>query len=113
MWETPFSEDMLTKDCQLIIYCPDEDAAEQLFKILRSYGVRWGSGALLESTHWRDSVYNCYFLRGEALSRGNRFVAEASKDLGYRRFTTCTYFGENFEPSSREELFALLQPSGR
>ena len=47
MWDEVFEPSMLDDQDILIIHCPTEELAEELFPILKDHGIKWGSGESL------------------------------------------------------------------
>lgn len=90
-WDTPFEESMLNHR-KVIIYCPDEDLARELFDILETHGICWCGNESMRNTHWDDEGPDtCYRVtsRGD-LKRGD---TACYSDYVYEDHVKCQFYG--------------------
>lgn len=111
MWDTPFDESMLNLPQGVVIHCPDENLAEELFEIFKQNGV---------GENWRNSEWNpnwrkhkketAYFVKGKILRYGPRMHAEQGD---YSSYAKCTFYGApDFETASDDEFISFLGIGG-
>lgn len=61
MWDAPFDESMLSLEQGVVIHCPEEYLADELFVILREYEVQWYGDESMAKTFWsKYKKYTCY-----------------------------------------------------
>lgn len=113
MWDTPFDESMLSLQQGVVIHCPDENLAEELFEIFKQNGV---------GENWRESEWipnwekhkeeTAYFVKGKIMLYGPKVHAEQS-GRSYSKYAKCTFYGTpDFEVASNDELRGFLGIGG-
>lgn len=109
MWETPFDESMLSTNEKLIIFCPQEDLAEDLMEVLARNGITWYANKAPEVTRWGEyGDETCYWVESKILTYGDRQCAEEPDYTGHIK---CTFLGietQQFDIASDDELRSLL-----
>lgn len=116
MWELPFDPSMLGLKNGVVIHCPYEHLAEELFDILEENGMgeNWGH---MDDTKWSAHRENtAYFCRNKRILYGPMTDAECNP---YNRYTKCTFYGSDgpdfgavFEAATDDELCAFLGIGG-
>lgn len=114
MWDMPFEESMLGLPQGVVVHCPDEGLAEELFEILRrnDIGKNWID---MKKTQWgEEKEETAYFIRGKELLYGPKIHAE-ERSMSYWKYKKCTFFGTDapdFETATNDELIAFLGIGG-
>nr|WP_290461273.1 hypothetical protein [Acutalibacter muris] len=114
MWDTPFDESMLGLPQGVVVHCPDESLAEELFEIFRrnDIGKNWID---MKKTQWgEEKEETAYFIRGKELLYGPKIHAE-ERSMSYWKYKKCTFFGTDtpdFETATNDELIAFLGIGG-
>lgn len=114
MWDTPFEESMLGLPQGVVVHCPDESLAEELFEIFKrnGAGANWIS---MEETKWDEyREETAYFIRGKSLLYGPKIHAE-ERSRSYWKYKKCTFFDAatpDFETATDDELIAFLGIGG-
>lgn len=111
MWDTPFDESMLYLPEGVVIHCPEEGLAKELFEIFKEHGTaqNWRS---LEDTKWyQHEERTAYFVRGKEMLYGPTRDAEGRESSCYSRYTKCTYYGidvPDFDAATDDEIRTFL-----
>lgn len=76
----------------VIIHCPDEDLAGELFDILEDHGIRWYGGDDMKITHWgTNEEETCYRVTSDGkLMFGYTHLYE---DGEYNGYVKCQFYG--------------------
>ncbi len=115
MWDTPFDESMLSIKRGVVIHCPEESLAWELFEIFKRNGVGSNWVDIEWNTNWKKyREETAYFVRGKDLLYGPKEHAEIN-GYSYTTYAKCTFFGDtikDFEAASDEELMAFLGIGG-
>ena len=106
--ETPFEESMLGND-DIIIHCPNEDLARELFDIFINNGIEWGGSTPLTRTYWKEyGEDTCYRVE---INRKIRYcsIYFYSGDE-YDDHIRCTFYGGqlNSDPIDETEWMSIL-----
>lgn len=115
MWDTPFDESMLSLKQGVVIHCPDENLAEELFEIFKRNGVGKNWEHEEWTTHWEKyKEETAYFVKDEDMLYGQKVHAE---QVGYKyaKYKKCTFLGidtPDFETASDAELRNFLGIGG-
>lgn len=115
MWDTPFDESMLGLKQGVVIRCPEEHLAWELFEIFEQNGI---------GENWKREDWNpdwgsyreetAYFVKGKKLLYGPKVHAE-QHGYSYTSYAKCTFFGDiapDFEAASDRELLDFLGIGG-
>lgn len=114
MWNTPFDVSMLGLKHGVVIHCPEEHLAQELFDVFVQNGVgkNWSRGDW--NPKWEDyQEETAYFVHGEELLYGPKVHAEEYSE--YKKYKRCTFFGDttpDFEAASDDELKEFLGIGG-
>lgn len=113
MWNTPFDESMLGLPQGVVIRCPEEYLADELFAVIKAAGIG-GNWVDMADTKWR--VYKedtGYFIKGKRVLFGPRKHAE-EQGCSYTRYKKCTFLGNtpDFEAASDDEFRDFLGIGG-
>lgn len=110
MWDILFDVSMLDHG-DVIIHCPREDLADELFRVFSENGVHWAGVGNMDDTRWEiNGEGTCYRVNSEgALRYGNK---ECYSESGYDYCTKCTFYGgsHDFDVASEDEILSLLLP---
>lgn len=108
MWDTPFDESMLSLPQGVVIHCPEEYLASELFEIFKQKGVGENWPNLL-STNWdRYREETAYFVKGKEMRYGPKEHAEKSS-YSYWNYVKCTFCApSDFETASDSEMRGFL-----
>lgn len=115
MWDTSFDESMLSLKQGVVIHCPEEPLAWELFEIFKRNGV----GENWKREEWKPNWEKyqdetAYFVRGKNLLYGPKIHAEQN-GYSYVSYAKCTFFGgttTDFEAASDNELLDFLGIGG-
>ncbi len=110
-WDVPFDESMLDQR-KVIIFCPDEELANELFEVLKANGIRWFSGESMDHTYWRNQGDGtCYrIMETGSLRRGSIDLYE---DEDYDDYVRCQFYGvESPNDISDSEFEAIISAGG-
>lgn len=112
MWGTPFDESMLNLPQGVVIHCPEEYLADELFEIFRRNGIgkNWPN---LSKTKWEGhGKETAYFVKDKMMLYGPRKHAEQS-GYSYSSYAKCTFYGvPDFEAASDDEFRGFLGIGG-
>lgn len=114
MWEATFDVSMLGEGKNVVIRCPTEELAKDLFDIFIENGIgkNWH---LKDETNWRHHRENtAYYCIGKLLYYGPKRSAE-DPGSSYYGYTKCTFYGvdtPDFDTASDDELMGFLGIGG-
>lgn len=112
MWDAPFDESMLSLPQGVVIHCPEECLADELFEIFKRNGVgeNWPN---LSRTNWNGhGKETAYFVKGKNMLYGPKKHAKQS-GYSYSSYAKCTFYGTpDFEVASNDELRGFLGIGG-
>lgn len=112
MWNTPFDPSMLDAEEGVVIHCPDESLADELFEIFRQHDMveNWSN---LECTMWDAyGQRTAYFFKGNELLYGPTSDAE-DRYSPYLEYIKCTFYGvdtPDFDTATDDEILSLFCP---
>lgn len=115
VWETPFDVSMLSLKQGVVIHCPNEHLAEELFEIFKENNVGENWVCQEFSPNWdKHEKETAYFVKNRTLLYGPKAHAEQS-GYSYTGYMKCTFYGidtPDFDVASNDELRALFGIGG-
>lgn len=114
MWETPFNPSMIEDRRGVIIHCPDENLATDLFDILIHYGVGWAEKNPMSDTKWEAHKEKmCYRVTGYRVLHYGRIDIYMKGE--FDDHIRCTFYGiddSDFDAANDNELLDFLGIGG-
>jgi len=111
-FDAPFSPSMLDGRHEVIIHCPESEAAEELMDVLGENGVKWVTGERPVSykSYWSEYKYDmCYHISfSKHMSYGR-----VSGNTGCRSGIKCTFYGSEPDIEISDTDFEAIILAGR